>query len=142
MPMPDIAIDPICHMEVDTANPRGGSAEHAGKSYYFCNPRCREKFLADPETCLRPPSGLPGPEDGTSIDPICRMTVEEGAPRGGTADYQGARYYFCNPKCRERFSALLFQSGIVPVLVPVRAGCRTHRPSLRRARRRDRHAGA
>ena len=29
-------------------------AEHGGRSYYFCNPRCREKFLADPARYLAP----------------------------------------------------------------------------------------
>ena len=51
------------------------------------------------------PSGLPGAAPGTSIDPICRMTVEEAAPKGGTTDHAGRRYYFCNPNCREKFQA-------------------------------------
>jgi len=32
-------------VEVATARNR---ATHAGHDYFFCNPRCREKFLADP----------------------------------------------------------------------------------------------
>jgi len=31
-------------------------AEHAGRVYRFCNPRCREKFLADPERYLAAPA--------------------------------------------------------------------------------------
>ena len=27
-------------------------AEHGGRAFYFCNPRCREKFLADPRRYL------------------------------------------------------------------------------------------
>jgi len=99
------SIDPICHMTVDESAPKGGSADHDGKRYYFCNLKCRERFQANPERSLRPPSGLPGAEEGTSIDPICHMTVDESAPKGGVADHDGQRYYFCNPKCRERFSA-------------------------------------
>src|SRR5690606_29188377 len=26
-----------------------------GKTYYFCNPRCAERFSADPENCLKNP---------------------------------------------------------------------------------------
>ena len=103
MPTPDI--DPVCHMEVDSVNPRGGSAEYGGKTYRFCNPRCREEFITAPESYLRPPSGIPGEREGVSIDPLCRMTVDEASPKGGTADHEGRRYYFCNPKCRDRFLA-------------------------------------
>ncbi len=52
-----------------------------------------------------PPPGLPAPEPRTSIDPLCRMTVDEAAPKGGFSDHAGSRYYFCNPRCRERFEA-------------------------------------
>jgi Cu+-exporting ATPase len=34
-------------------------AEHAGQAYYFCNPRCRERFLAAPERYL---AGAPAGE--------------------------------------------------------------------------------
>ncbi|MGD0949500.1 MAG: heavy metal translocating P-type ATPase [Candidatus Binatia bacterium] len=46
------AIDPICGMSVDMTAPKGGSYEYRGQTYYFCNPRCREKFRGDPETYL------------------------------------------------------------------------------------------
>lgn len=39
--------DPVCGMTVDLATARH-RATHAGHDYFFCNPRCREKFLADP----------------------------------------------------------------------------------------------
>ncbi|MBI5441440.1 MAG: heavy metal translocating P-type ATPase [Deltaproteobacteria bacterium] len=52
-----------------------------------------------------PASALPAPEEGKSIDPICSMTVDEASPRGGSWDYRGERYYFCNPRCREKFAA-------------------------------------
>ncbi|MGH3053897.1 MAG: heavy metal-binding domain-containing protein, partial [Gaiellaceae bacterium] len=44
--------DPVCGMTVDPATARGGSAVHVGRTYYFCNPRCREKFRAEPERYL------------------------------------------------------------------------------------------
>jgi len=42
------AVDPICGMTVVIAKAKH-VAEHAGRTWYFCNPRCREKFLATPE---------------------------------------------------------------------------------------------
>src|SRR5688572_33277566 len=48
------AKDPVCGMTVQPASARGGSAEHGGQTYYFCNPRCREKFVADPDKYVEP----------------------------------------------------------------------------------------
>ncbi len=50
--------DPVCGMMVDpvTAKHR---AEHAGQDYFFCNPRCREKFVANPEAYLKPAAPAP-----------------------------------------------------------------------------------
>jgi Cu+-exporting ATPase len=42
------AIDPVCKMTVEKANPSGGTAEHEGETYYFCGPGCREAFVAEP----------------------------------------------------------------------------------------------
>src|SRR5512133_3385823 len=86
------ATDPICGMQVDPAAPKGGSFELGKKTYYFCNPRCREKFAADPKQYL-------------AVDPICGMFVNRKAPKGGTFDHRGTTYYFCNPKCLAKFSA-------------------------------------
>lgn len=48
---PAVAIDPVCHMKVTIA-----TARHVGtwdaRTWYFCNPRCKDKFLADPEHYL------------------------------------------------------------------------------------------
>ena len=45
------AVDPVCGMEVV---PSGAAAEikYRGKTYYFCNVSCRDKFSADPEKYL------------------------------------------------------------------------------------------
>ena len=45
--LPATEIDPVCGMTVEVATARH-RATHAGHDYFFCNPRCREKFLADP----------------------------------------------------------------------------------------------
>ncbi len=46
-PEPKLAIDPVCGMKVDPATARHRGS-HEGREYFFCNARCREKFLADP----------------------------------------------------------------------------------------------
>lgn len=45
---PAQAVDPICGMTVEIARARH-TAEHAGRTYYFCCGGCRERFLAAPE---------------------------------------------------------------------------------------------
>jgi Cu+-exporting ATPase len=47
-------IDPVCGMDVTPGDAAGGSAEHAGTTYWFCNPSCRERFVADPARFLHP----------------------------------------------------------------------------------------
>ena len=42
---PAFEIDPICNMKVDPKTARF-TADREGRKYYFCNPRCSEKFLA------------------------------------------------------------------------------------------------
>ncbi len=48
----ETAEDPVCHMQVDTSNPGGGTAEHGGKTYYFCGPGCRVAFEKEPSAYL------------------------------------------------------------------------------------------
>ena len=42
--------DPVCGMTVTADSPN--TLEHEGKPYYFCSPRCKAKFAADPQTYL------------------------------------------------------------------------------------------
>jgi Cu+-exporting ATPase len=46
--------DPVCGMDVEPAEAAGGHAEYRGTTYWFCNPVCREKFVADPARYLEP----------------------------------------------------------------------------------------
>jgi Cu+-exporting ATPase len=104
--------DPVCGMEVSPES-AAGSHEYRGERYYFCNPRCLEKFQADPEHYLAPkpraqlhsislgpaaaasPTGAPHtcpmhPEverSGPASCPKCGMALEPksvGAPRSRT----------------------------------------------------------
>lgn len=95
-------IDPVCGMRVDPGR-SAGTHVHAGRTYYFCNPGCRERFASGPEryleaealgpeappaasavwTCPMHPevrSEKPGP------CPICGMALEPAEPgaSGGT----------------------------------------------------------
>lgn len=40
--------DPVCMMELDPRK-APATAEYAGRLYYFCSDRCKEKFLAQPK---------------------------------------------------------------------------------------------
>ena len=49
--------DPVCLMEFDPHRAKA-VAEHKGRTYYFCSDRCKEKFLARPETFLDKAPGM------------------------------------------------------------------------------------
>jgi Cu+-exporting ATPase len=52
-----LPIDPVCGMEVDPSTDL--RTDHDGKTYYFCNPSCLERFTQDPKSFLEP--GEPEP---------------------------------------------------------------------------------
>jgi Cu+-exporting ATPase len=113
-------IDPVCGMQV---NPDTAAAqwEYQGTRYYFCNPSCLTRFQADPQKYLNPatPKSMHAPdghghhthhEHGHTADtdlvtdPVCGMRIDP-ETAAGTWDYQGTRYYFCNPSCLTKFKA-------------------------------------
>ncbi len=49
--MAEKAIDPVCGMEVDIATAKY-TAEHGGKTYYFCAEACKREFEKDPHKYL------------------------------------------------------------------------------------------
>jgi uncharacterized membrane protein YraQ (UPF0718 family)/YHS domain-containing protein len=56
------AIDPVCGMQVETANAPARSV-HEGATFWFCSDRCRERFATDPAryaTATATPSGSCG----------------------------------------------------------------------------------
>ncbi|MDX2288435.1 MAG: heavy metal translocating P-type ATPase [Hyphomicrobiaceae bacterium] len=93
-----MAVDPVCGMSVDP-HEAAGRADHAGRTYYFCSARCREKFIAAPETYLTKASvnETPLPEGtiytcpmhpeirqvGPGSCPICGMALEPELPASG-----------------------------------------------------------
>lgn len=48
---PPMALDPVCHMEVERTTPL--RAAHAGATYYFCSDSCRRRFARTPSRFLR-----------------------------------------------------------------------------------------
>jgi P-type Cu+ transporter len=87
----DGARDPVCGMRVDPAAPRGGSHQHAGRTYGFCSTGCRTKFAAAPERWLGPAPAPPPVSPGAAYTcpmhpevrqvgpgscPICGMALE------------------------------------------------------------------
>ena len=49
----ETVIDPVCGMKVVPGSAKGGSHLHEGTTYWFCNPRCRERFVANPAQYLQ-----------------------------------------------------------------------------------------
>ena len=91
--------DPVCGMQFPPGK-AAGKLEHEGRTYYFCNPGCLEKFRADPERYLQPRRAAAGPEAGRGGEeaiytcpmdpevrqkgpgscPVCGMALEPLAP--------------------------------------------------------------
>lgn len=95
-----VAIDPICQMEVDIETADLYS-DYKGKRYYFCNQYCKDTFEANPtqyEEVDSRASKIPE----IAVDPICKMDVVT-ATATLVSEYDGKKYYFCSPYCKETF---------------------------------------
>lgn len=55
---PAVVVDPVCHMKV-VADPTGPRATVAGRAFYFCSDRCRERFAAAPGKYTSAPATQP-----------------------------------------------------------------------------------
>jgi Cu+-exporting ATPase len=73
-------IDPVCGMNVNPATARGGSFEHAGHTYHFCNPKCRERFAAAPEKYLPTADAAPAAEARSKPGALVTAPVTVQAP--------------------------------------------------------------
>jgi P-type Cu+ transporter len=91
-------VDPVCGMTIRPED-AAGQVQHDGRTYYFCNPSCMERFKAHPERYLDHSQ-----QDTAELhhDPVCGMdiTAEEAA---GSLEHKGSRYYFCSTNCIEKF---------------------------------------
>jgi P-type Cu+ transporter len=54
---------------------------------------------------------------GQAVDPVCNMTVTPGVAKGGSQVHQGVTVWFCNPRCRDRFTLdpAPYLAGVDPV---------------------------
>src|SRR5213593_4872608 len=86
--------DSVCGMDVVPGPARGGSADYAGQTYWFCSKTCREKFVSDPKRYATPAAERVGPaptrprtkwtcpmhpqivRDEPGSCPICGMALE------------------------------------------------------------------
>lgn len=89
-----MAVDPICHMQVDEAG--AITAERDGQTYYFCCEHCRKKFLnpVDPSSLPKTRPASQGPsvytcpmhleiqQNKPGDCPKCGMPLESLAPGG------------------------------------------------------------
>ena len=87
-----LTLDPVCGMTVTPGVSKGGSHAHAGKVFYFCSVKCRERFAADPEKYLARDEGaastpepvVPG-ATSTPLSSITRISTQpSGAPTVGS----------------------------------------------------------
>jgi uncharacterized membrane protein YraQ (UPF0718 family) len=64
------AQDPVCGMQVEKAHP-GATLEHAGRTVYFCAPRCAERFAKNPDKYAGKQAFEPmGASDGPAVHQI------------------------------------------------------------------------
>jgi Cu+-exporting ATPase len=90
-PPADKVKDPVCGMFVDPQAAKGGSHVHEGHTYFFCNPKCREKFKAEPQKYLSPaPAPAPSPTSAGAVyicpmDPEVRQDHPGACPKCGMA---------------------------------------------------------
>ena len=75
-----------------TIDPDAGkpTCEHDGRTIHFCNPGCREKFVANPNEYL------------IASDPVCGMKVDRASAQF-MSKHEGARVFFCSSSCQTRF---------------------------------------
>jgi len=116
----DMERDPVCGMNVDPEKAKA-KVEHGGKSYYFCSAGCAKRFEQASEQFLS--AAMPSTAHGIQIaaaakptmaslpilasaprvkDPVCGMMVDP-QKAAGKVEQAGKTYYFCSPRCQERF---------------------------------------
>ncbi|MEW5740306.1 MAG: heavy metal translocating P-type ATPase [Myxococcota bacterium] len=83
--------DPVCRMTVVRGQAKGGAHVHDGVEWWFCNPKCREKFIAAPASYF------------AAKDPVCGMDVDVRAPKA-TVPHGKHTFFFCGAGCAERFA--------------------------------------
>jgi len=100
-----IAIDPVCGMQVRTAD-APARATHDGHHFFFCSDRCHARFEQDPvryaDKAGDPMAGGHEHHPHDVVDPVCGMSVD---PESAAAhrSHGDRDYWFCSIGCAERF---------------------------------------
>src|SRR5438552_16623121 len=110
LPTASATQDPVCGMDVIPGDAPGGSAQHAGVTYWFCSASCRDRFAADPERYVSSPSRepeQPTATQGAADDRIytCPMHPEVRQKGPGTCPKCGMALEPEAPAAAERPSA-------------------------------------
>lgn len=106
-----VAVDPICKMKVELATAELYT-DYKNKRYYFCNQYCKDTFEANPAEYEEMDEDEKEKQmqmhdvmmTDQAIDPICKMSVEI-ATAELFSDFEGKRYYFCSPHCKQTFDS-------------------------------------
>jgi Cu+-exporting ATPase len=82
--------DPVCGMDVDSAAPGAGFYLYKNERYYFCNPKCREKFVNEPakyfgEVTLHPSPSTLHTSYVCPMDPEVHSDKPDPCPKCGMA---------------------------------------------------------
>jgi P-type Cu+ transporter len=95
--------DPVCGMMVDPASARGGSFEFEGTTYSFCNPRCNERFSAEPEKFLDPAykPGMHAMAAAPSSGMVQLGSIKSAAPLTAAQSTVAAKPSYICPMCPE-----------------------------------------
>jgi P-type Cu+ transporter len=72
---PTEVVDPVCGMTI-TPDEAVGHVTHEGRTYYFCNQSCLDRFRADPGEFLTPGKRAPVPPADAGVDYTCPMDPE------------------------------------------------------------------
>lgn len=110
--------DPVCGMNVDPKNAKGGSSVYQGQTYFFCNPKCKAKFDAEPQKYLSPKPATKNLKDveftcpmhpeirqmGPGNCPICGMALE---PLTLSADHPEDNHEYLDMRKRFIVGAIL-----------------------------------
>lgn len=65
--------DPVCGMKINPATAKGGKSSFEGKEYFFCNPKCKTKFDANPGQYIKKTEV---PKLATDVEYTCPMHPE------------------------------------------------------------------
>ena len=136
--------DPVCGMMIEPATAGGGHLEHGGTTFYFCNPRCLERFQANPAAFLGSAGASPAmaPKNGPPaakptiwvcpMDPEIRQDHPGACPKCGMAlepevvEVDGS----ANPELVDMTRRLWLSAlGTVPLLGLAMAAMGGHGPS-------------